>query len=432
MANRPSGGGGQGMTKVRFRTCLRNTIYDALRNRPGWTETESDSEFDFVWADVPWMREHFDGLRLEEQQRVNHFRNHYELTRKDLMVKNLKRMRKQLEREDKHAEALQYDFFPVTFILPSEYHMFVEDFKRFPDATWIAKPVGRAQGRGIFLFNDLGSLQQWKKAYDTKSAPVNSQNQKVQEDVEVYVAQRYIDNPYLIGGKKFDLRLYVLVTSYLPLRIWMYRSGFARFSNHRFTMQRGDISNAYVHLTNVAIQKTAPSYDKETGCKWDLRAMKLFMVSKHGMDPVNKCMADIQTLCIRSLQSVQKVMMNDKHCFELYGYDVMIDDELKPWLIEVNASPSLSSDTTADHELKVGMLEDMTDIVDMEKKMTGREDQVGGFDLIFNNGPVRKERPMGTQTLLGCYNNRVRNKQKLAQAHRVRETHHGEAAAAKK
>ncbi|KAJ1480239.1 tubulin-tyrosine ligase family-domain-containing protein [Baffinella frigidus] len=283
------------------------------------------------------------------------------------------------------------------------------------------------------------------------------------QHVEVYVAQRYIDNPYLIGGKK----LYVLVTSYLPLRIWMYRSGFARFSNHRFTMQRGDISNAYVHLTNVAIQKTAPSYDKETGCKWDLRAMKLFMVSKHGMDPVNKCMADIQTLCIRSLQSVQKtlgvqslqsvqkVMMNDKHCFELYGYDVMIDDELKPWLIEycfelygydvmidddelkpwlieVNASPSLSSDTTADHELKVGMLEDMTDIVDMEKKMTGREDQVGGFDLIFNNGPVRKERPMGTQTLLGCYNNRVRNKQKLAQAHRVRETHHGEAAAAKK
>jgi hypothetical protein len=50
------------MTKVRFRTCLRNTIYDALRNRPGWTETDSDSDFDFIWADVPWMREHFDGF----------------------------------------------------------------------------------------------------------------------------------------------------------------------------------------------------------------------------------------------------------------------------------------------------------------------------------------------------------------------------------
>jgi tubulin polyglutamylase TTLL9 len=64
----------KGPSVIKYRTCLRNTILDALKNRDGWKETDSDSDFDFVWADIPWMRNKFDGLKLEEHQRVNHFR----------------------------------------------------------------------------------------------------------------------------------------------------------------------------------------------------------------------------------------------------------------------------------------------------------------------------------------------------------------------
>ena len=92
--------------------------------------------------------------------------------------------------------------------------LFVEDF---------AKSTGKAQGRGIFLFTDLREVKVWKKASENRGNPSHKNDDD--DDVENYVVQRYITTPYLVGGKKFDLRLYVLVTSYMPLTVWIYRSG---------------------------------------------------------------------------------------------------------------------------------------------------------------------------------------------------------------
>ena len=68
-------------------------------------------------------------------------------------------------------------------------------------------------------------------------------------------------------------------------------------------------------------------------------------MAKFGSRATDTCFAAVEQLVIHSLLAVRKIMIHDKHCFEMYGYDILIDDALKPWLIEVNASPSISAQT---------------------------------------------------------------------------------------
>lgn len=100
---------------------------------------------------------------------------------------------------------------------------------------------------------------------------------------------------------------------------------------------------------------------------------------------VDELFWNMQMLILRSLFAVRDVMINDRHCFELYGYDVMIDDALKPWLIEVNASPAMTANTREDYDMKSCVLNDVFDVIDREGKRRGDEVSIGGFDLIYDN-----------------------------------------------
>ncbi|GMH94951.1 hypothetical protein TrST_g1523 [Triparma strigata] len=374
-----------------FRTTFRNAIYEALKRR-GWKETDGDN-WDLHWTEREWMSEVFDSIHLSPTQRVNHFRNQRELCRKDLMVKNLKRHKRQLQKEQ-NPEADAYSFWPLTYVLPGDYALFVEEFKKYPTSFWIMKPVGRAQGKGIFLFKQLKEIAKWKS-----DSRYNAEN----KDAETYVVQRYISNPYLVAGRKFDIRLYALVTSYNPLTVWLHRSGFCRFSSTRYSNSATTMQDTTMHLTNVAIQKKSDTYDSETGGKWSLRDLKLYLMSRYGVAVVDRLFNEMEMTIMRCLFSVQNIMMNDKHCFELYGFDVLFDDSFKVYVIEVNASPSMSANTKEDMDLKVGLLSNAFDIVDIEGKMQGNETRVGGFDLIHKGIPIKPNSATSLYTTnLGC------------------------------
>ena len=148
----------------------------------------------------------------------------------------------------------------------------------------------------------------------------------------------------------------------------------------------------------------------------------MYLTARHSHQLVRRVQQQMDEIFIKSLQSVQKIMFNDKHCFELYGFDLMFDENLKPWIIEVNASPSLTASSPTDYELKFGLLEDMLHIVDIEGRLSGGEKRVGGFDLIWNDGPVASDKlslhcgqPLtySTNSFIGCHNDRKEHLKQL-------------------
>eukprot|EP00050_Salpingoeca_kvevrii_P007748 m.298326 g.298326 ORF g.298326 m.298326 type:complete len:403 (+) comp13833_c0_seq1:294-1502(+) len=372
--------------RVRYASEFEKHCLHSNFERRGWQRVSSDDDWHVFWATVGTTHRIFNpdsGFRLNDNQLLNHFPNHYELTRKDLMVKNIKRYRRELEREgsplaerDERGRYVHLDIIPDTFMLPADYSIFVEEFRRNPHATWIMKPSGSAQGKGIFLVNRLSQLKKWSRG--TQSA-------------RSYVISSYLDRPFLVGGKKFDLRLYVLVTSYRPLKAYMNREGFCRFCTVKYNANMTDLDNMFVHLTNVSLQKHSAEYNDVHGGKWNVKNLRLHLEATRGQAAADKLFDDMNWIIVQSLKSVQNVMINDRHCFELYGYDIIIDDDLKPWLIEVNASPSLSATTVSDRIMKATVIDDVYKIVcpggampDVKARHEAVPEQVGTFEVLYD------------------------------------------------
>ncbi|KAM5340386.1 tubulin polyglutamylase TTLL5 isoform 10-T10 [Glossophaga mutica] len=283
---------------------------------------------------------------LSEVQKVNHFPRSYELTRKDRLYKNIVRMQ--------HTHGFKtFHILPQTFLLPAEYADFCNSYSK-DRGPWIVKPVASSRGRGVYLINNPNQIS-------------------LEENILV---SRYINNPLLIDDFKFDVRLYVLVTSYDPLVIYLYEEGLARFATVRYDQGAKSIRNQFMHLTNYSVNKKSGDYvscdDPEVedyGNKWSMSAMLRYL-KQEGRD-TTALMASVEDLIIKTIISAELAIAtacktfvpHRSSCFELYGFDVLIDSTLKPWLLEVNLSPSLACDAPLDLKIKASMISDMFTVV---------------------------------------------------------------------
>ncbi|KAJ4460889.1 putative tubulin polyglutamylase TTLL6 [Paratrimastix pyriformis] len=242
----------------------------------------------------------------------------------------------------------EYRFCPRTWVLPQDQAELTEEFALARPGekprTYIVKPSAGSQGAGIYLAQRLDDIRP-----------------------NAEVVQRYVDKPFLVDGYKFDLRIYVLVQSVDPLRIYIANEGLARFCTTPYEpVTRANMAHTYMHLTNYSLNKHnqnfVPGQTEDEGSKRSLSSINRWL-AQHGHD-VEALWSRITEVIIKTLVAIQPTLCyvyrcgvanpDPAHsmCFHVVGFDVLLDYRLRPWILEINHSPSLLCDAELDCRIK--------------------------------------------------------------------------------
>ncbi|VDO54348.1 unnamed protein product [Schistosoma margrebowiei] len=180
------------------------------------------------------------------KQLVNHLPCSFQLGRKDRLWRNIVQM--QLKHGKEH-----FNFMPQTYCLPGD----LDELKKAWDEEgenqrWIMKPPASARGIGVRL------VTKWSQIPKKRPALI----------------QKYLSRPYLINDSKFDLRIYVYISSINPLRLYIHEDGLVRFASQKYSNAIRSLGNRYIHLTNYSINRLNSEYISNTnefatkGHKW--------------------------------------------------------------------------------------------------------------------------------------------------------------------
>eukprot|EP00930_Biecheleria_cincta_P028934 TRINITY_DN20139_c0_g1_i1.p1 TRINITY_DN20139_c0_g1~~TRINITY_DN20139_c0_g1_i1.p1 ORF type:complete len:685 (-),score=88.49 TRINITY_DN20139_c0_g1_i1:25-2079(-) len=264
----------------------------------------------------------------------NHFENSALLTTKAGIRESMVKLYLPLGRDP-------FGAVPLTFIVREgtadpQFALWRQAFDGFESEAdhkiWLVKPGDRGnRGCGIKIYNTVEEI----------AARADSKQR-------VWAIQKYMERPFLIHKRKFDIRAYCLVLQEPAagtLKAFCFRDAYLRTTSVQYTTKTFD---KMVHLNNDAVQKNGEDYGKfESANKMSFEEFQRYLDEHHSKDKVNvrkRIVPQIQGLMADAIRAAGARGLNPRgipNCFEIFGFDFMIDASYRVWLIECNANPCL-------------------------------------------------------------------------------------------
>lgn len=325
---------------------------------------------------------------------LNHLENIRVVTTKTELLRALKR------HYAKSPEAVIYhynlfDSTPTSFIVLSnskdgDYALFAQRFKELANGCcahervpakhcaeniWIVKPAAMNQGQGIEVFNN--DMEGMRKFLESRPAFTN------------WVIQKYIERPLLYKNRKFDIRVWAVAT--WKNEIFYYKAGYLRTSSEEYAL---DSKHNYVHLTNNCLQRNGSKYGAhEAGNTVSFESFQRYVdetwpslgisLEKHLVPRMKDLIIDSYLAGKNSINSARR-----RNSFELLGYDFLIDEDFRVWLIEVNTNPYIGTPNKFIEGLLPKMLNDLLELtLDVSCKPANqlpKRDLKNLFELLYS------------------------------------------------
>ncbi len=266
---------------------------------------------------------------------------------------------------------------PESFAMPGGFADLETAHERH-GGPWIVKPAALFGGQGITVTDDLARVPR--------------------EDG--WLVQRYINDPYLIDGKKFHLRLYVLVTSVAPPEAWLWHDGIVRFAAEVYRVDPEHFAREAMHVTNTVRFQDHPDLvvaddvaDDGTGNVWSLDALYR-RLEDDGAESPRPALEKLAAGLMAAIEAAgvfadQATVPRRSTAPKLLGLDVLLDSAGRPWLLEVERYPALGGGAAAvvdavNGRLLKAMVELALETPDQDLGPTAKK---CGFTALFSRRP---------------------------------------------